>query len=392
MATLLRMPEVAAGATAAVLSEWLVEENAPFASGDPIAVVETDKAAVEIAAETDGVILRTLVPGGTSVVVGAPMALLGVEGEHADVEQELELGVVQQELGVGEQELGVVEHERELGVVEAPKRVFASPLARKLLKDAGLGPEQVRGTGPNGRIVRRDVELAVAQAQAQTRAPDPRQRIRQAVARRLTVSKQTVPHFYLRRTAHLDDLLALRERLNSVSPQRISVNDLVLRAVGIAHTEVPEANVIWADEALRRFDSVDVGVAIASERGLVTPVLRGVEKTVPSAIAAQVRTFARQADEGRLNQADLEGGTITVTNLGMFGVEEFAAIINPPQSAILAVGAAMPTPVVLDGSVGVATCVALTLSVDHRAIDGALAARWMAALVGALEEPLRLVA
>jgi pyruvate dehydrogenase E2 component (dihydrolipoamide acetyltransferase) len=355
MATLLRMPEVAAGATEAVLSEWLVRENAPFATGDPIAVVETDKAAVEIAAETDGVLLRTLVSVGTSVAVGAPVALLGVEGERADVER--------------------------------PKRVFASPLARKLLKEAGLAPEQVRGTGPNGRIVRRDVELAVSRPK-----PDQRQRIRQTVARRLTLSKQTVPHFYLRRTARLDDLLALRERLNSVSPHRISINDLVLRAVGVAYTVVPEANVIWTDDAPHRLDPVDVGVAIASERGLVTPVLRGVEKTVPSAIAAQVRTFTRQADEGRLDQTDLEGGTITVTNLGMFGVEEFAAIINPPQSAILAVGAAMPTPVVLDGSVGVATCAALTLSVDHRAIDGALAARWLAALVGVLEEPLRLVA
>ncbi|HEV3355750.1 MAG TPA: dihydrolipoamide acetyltransferase family protein [Pseudonocardiaceae bacterium] len=360
MATLLRMPEVAAGATEAVLSEWLVKENAPFATGDPIAVVETDKAAVEIAAETDGVILTTLVSGGTSVAVGAPMALLGVEGER-------------------------VEGER--ADVEAPNRVFASPLARKLLKEAGVEPAQVRGTGPNGRIVRRDVERALVRPK-----PDRQQRVRRTVARRLILSKQTVPHFYLTRTARLDDLLALRERLNSVSPHRISINDLVLRAVGVAHTVVPEANVIWTDDAPRRFDSVDVGVAIASERGLVTPVLRGVEKTTPSAIAAQVRTFAQQADEGRLNQADLEGGTITVTNLGMFGVEQFAAIINPPQSAILAVGAAIPTPVVLDGSVGVATCAALTLSVDHRAIDGALAARWLAALVGVLEEPLRLVA
>jgi pyruvate dehydrogenase E2 component (dihydrolipoamide acetyltransferase) len=386
MATLLRMPEVAAGATEAVLSEWLVKENAPFATGDPIAVVETDKAAVEIAAEADGMILKTLVSGGASVEVGSPMAVLGAEGEQvSDLDHLLAPKPASQPQPQSQSQ-----------------RVFASPLARKLLKEAGLTPQEVRGTGPNGRIVRRDVELAVTQTKAPEPQPAPpvvagareipHSRIRYAIAKRLTMSKQTVPHFYLKRTARLDELLALRERLNSVAPQRISVNDLILRAVAVAHTAVPEANVIWTDDALRQFDSVDIGVAIASERGLVTPVVRGVEKSSPSAIAAQVKAFAKQAAEGRLNQADLEGGSISVTNLGMFGVEEFSAIINPPQSAILAVGAATPAPVVVDGKVEVATCLALTLSVDHRAIDGALAARWMAALVTALEEPLRLVA
>ncbi|HWD03434.1 MAG TPA: dihydrolipoamide acetyltransferase family protein [Amycolatopsis sp.] len=413
MATLLRMPEVAAGATEAVLQEWLVKENAPFSAGDPIAVIETDKASVEIAAETDARILRTLVPGGTSVEVGSPMALLGTDGEdESDVDRLLA------ELGVGSVPAATpAPPQREIPASTAPAgnaapaepstRVFVSPLARKMLKEAGLTPQQVEGTGPNGRIVRRDVEEAIARARRETAEPPrprvepvvetgfeeiPHSRLRRAIARRLTESKQTIPHFYVRRTARVDELLALRARLNEVSPHKISVNDLVVRAVAVAHQEVPEANVSWTDDALRRFTSVDIGVAIAGERGLVTPVLRGVEKTSVSAIASQVKTFVRQANEGGLRQSDLEGGSISVTNLGMFGVDEFSAIINPPQSAILAVGAAVQAPVVADGAVEVATQVTLVLSVDHRAIDGALAARWMAALVRALEEPLRLVA
>jgi pyruvate dehydrogenase E2 component (dihydrolipoamide acetyltransferase) len=220
----------------------------------------------------------------------------------------------------------------------------------------------------------------------------PHTRLRRAVASRLTASKQTIPHFYVKRTARIDALLALRKQLNEVSPEKISVNDLVLRAVAVAHRAVPEANVIWTDDALRQFESADVAVAIASERGLVTPVLRAVETLSPSAIASQVKAFVVQANEGKLQQRDLEGGSISVTNLGMFGVEEFSAIINPPQSAILAVGAGAPTAVVVDGAVEVATQMALVLSVDHRAIDGALAALWMGALIQAFEEPLRLVA
>ncbi|RSM79439.1 2-oxo acid dehydrogenase subunit E2, partial [Kibdelosporangium aridum] len=220
----------------------------------------------------------------------------------------------------------------------------------------------------------------------------PLTRMRRAIARRLTESKRDIPHFYLRRTARIDALLALRKQLNEVAPEKISVNDLVVCAVGVAHTQVPDANVIWTGDGMTRYSTVDVGVAVASSPGLVTPVLRGVERSSPSAISRQVKEFARQADEGKLRQADLEGGTITVSNLGMYGVDEFSAIINPPQSTILAVGAGRQAPVVVDGEVRVETQMTLTLSVDHRAIDGALAAQWMAALVTALEEPLRLVA
>ena len=433
MATLLRVPEVAAGATEAVLSEWLVKENEPFRAGDPIVVIETEKAVVEVEAEVDSMILRTLVSGGSEVEVGSPMALVGAESEKdADLDQilaDLGVGTVVDKAAPPRREVPepdpqpAVEFEEAAPVVEeaapalnggTPARIFISPIARKILKEAGLPVESLQGTGPNGRIVRRDVEKAVAakvpdaavEARSAPSAPArvaastagsayteiPHSRLRKAVANRLTQSKQTIPHFYVKRTALIDDLLAVRSQINAVAPHKVSVNDLVIRAVAAAHVEIPEANVIWTDEGMRQFDSVDISVAIASERGLVTPVLRSVEKTSVGAVAAAVKAYVQQANDGKLQQRDLEGGSISVTNLGMFGVEEFSAIINPPQSAILAVGAGRPEPVVVDGAVTVATRMALVLSVDHRAIDGALAARWMDALVRSIEEPFRLLA
>ncbi|MFQ1002478.1 dihydrolipoamide acetyltransferase family protein [Modestobacter sp. SSW1-42] len=455
MASLFRVPEVAAGATEATLSEWVVAEDQAVTADQTIVVIETDKATVEVEAGQDGVLLRQLARGGETVQVGAPMALFGTESERgADVDALLAgLGVLSgdgpatpavpapaamgsvhaapepetaAEPEVAEEQAAPA-HARSgspapaAGPAPTGGRVFASPLARRILAEAGIPLHGVTGSGPGGRIVRKDAELAVASGRtapadepavaapppaaapvpaAGTRRPapaagwhdEPHSRVRRAIASRLTTSKQTVPHFYVKRTARLDALLDLRRQLNEVSATRISVNDLVLRAVAVTHTQVPEANAVWTEDAVRVFDSVDVAVAIASQRGLVTPVLRDVDRTAPSAVAATVRDFVARADAGTLAQRDLEGGSIAVTNLGMYGVEEFAAIINPPQSAILAVGAAAPTAVVDDGVLAVATVGAFVLSVDHRVVDGALAARWMAQLVRNLEQPLRLLA
>ncbi|MFG1921811.1 dihydrolipoamide acetyltransferase family protein [Cryptosporangium sp. NPDC048952] len=445
MATLLHMPEVAAGATEAVLAEWLVGEGAAFAAGQSIVVIETEKAVVDVEAENDAIVLRTLVPAGSTVEVGAPVALLGSEAERdADLDRLLA------DLGVSAPPTTTPAPERRdlpgLEVVNpdpaspdpsvnpvpvgsapaenghAPGRIFVSPVARRMLAEAGLRPEDVRGSGPNGRIVRRDVEQAVATrstpaAPAQTAPPQagaasrptdappsavsegaaadyeeiPHSRLRRAIAARLTASKRDIPHFYLKRTANVDALLALRAQLNAVADEKISVNDLLIRAVAAAHLAVPDANVSWTDDSLHRYRTVDISVAIASDRGLVTPVLRGVESLSTSAISRGVKQYVAQAAAGKLQQRDLEGGSITITNLGMYGVDEFAAIINPPQSAILAVGTARPEPVVIDGEITTATTLGLVLSVDHRAIDGALAAQWMAALVAAVEAPLRLL-
>jgi pyruvate dehydrogenase E2 component (dihydrolipoamide acetyltransferase) len=428
MAELFPVPEVAAGTTEIVVSDWLVEAGAAFKAGDPIAVIETEKAVVEVEAETDATLLRTLVEAGKTAEVGAPMALIG-----SAEEAEGDLDAVLADLGVSGRAGGQEPAPRRdvpdpqtpaaSGAHETPAspgaggRLFVSPIARKLLKEAGLSPEGVQGSGPNGRIRRRDVEPIIAAAArgssgttaaqvgsevahapaeaAPTAGGDwsevPHSRSRRAVARRLTESKQQVPHFYVRRTVVLDELLKLRTRVNEASPTRISVNDFLIRAMAVAHTEVPDANVIWTDDAMRHFEHVDISVAIASERGLVTPVLRGVEARSLSAISAQVKAFVARADEGKLQQSDLEGGSITISNLGMYGVDDFSAIINPPQSAILAVGAGRPTPVAVDGKVKVRTAAELVLSVDHRAIDGALAAQWMTALVDAVHQPLRLL-
>ena len=455
MAALLRMPEVAAGAESAILAGWSVAEHATFSTGDMIAVVETDKAVVDIEAETDGVLLRTLVPGGTRVAVGDPIALIGSPGESVtDIDAALsELGYAVSPAAVspasqssssasppstlptsagrgpGAAQEGTGAAEEAHGIPDPqspPRRLFASPLVRRLAKEAGLDLAGIRGSGPHGRIVKRDLAAARAQAAGAaaagaamapapvavpapvtagaavggtlgrgvgaTGATDiPHTRLRRAIAARLTESKQTAPHFYVRGTARVDRLLALRAELNADESTRVSVNDLVIKAVARAHRLVPALNVIWTQDAIRRFDSVDVAVAVATDNGLVTPVLRGVQDSSVGAVSATVRDYAERARAGQLRQAELEGGTITVTNLGMFGTQEFAAIINPPQAAILAVGAARQEPVVQDGAVVVATTMTVTLSVDHRPVDGVDAARWMQVFIELLESPARIL-
>ncbi|MFF2960205.1 2-oxo acid dehydrogenase subunit E2 [Streptomyces sp. NPDC057963] len=446
MAELFRMPAVAADAAAAVLSAWQVAEGAPFAKDDALVSIETDKAEVDVAAERDGVLLKTLYEAGAEVEVGDPIAVLGAVGEQTE-----DLGALLAELGVsvtapGEARQAVRRDVPEEPVTERPAsvaspespatpapvrapssaapssggpdrggRVFSSPLARRLAREADLDIEVLTGTGPGGRVVRRDVEAAVAgrRTQAAAPAPVPREaapapqtsarddtgdhediphsRMRRAIARRLTESKQHTPHFYLRATCAVDELLALRRRINAVSPVKVSVNDLLIKAVATAHTQVPEMNAVWRPDAVRRFGTVDISVAVATDTGLVTPVLRGAENLSVSAIATRTRAFAEQARSGALRPGDLEGGSITVSNLGMYGVEEFAAIINPPQAAILAVGAAHDEAVVRDGAVTVAKVLGVVLSVDHRPVDGAVAARWLAAFTEAVENPVRLV-
>jgi pyruvate dehydrogenase E2 component (dihydrolipoamide acetyltransferase) len=409
MPELLLVPEVAAGATEVVIADWLVQPGTDYTAGDAIAVIETEKAVVEMEAPQGGTLLKALVEPGTTIEVGLPMALVG---SSSDVGTDLDAALAA--LGYGD--APAAGPAPAAPPAAAPSgRVFVSPIARKLLRDAGLTAEGLVGTGPGGRIRRRDVEGLIAgsgttsgakEEETPKEAPGvepapaptegawtdvPHSRLRRAIARRLTESKQDVPHFYVKRSVTLDPLLELRTQLVESTGTRVSVNDFLVRAIAAAHQQVPDANVIWTDEAIRRFDHVDISVAIASERGLVTPVLRNVETSSLSAISRQVKAFVEQANAGTLQQRDLEGGSITISNLGMHGVDEFSAIINPPQSAILAVGAGRPTAVVEDGRVVVRTVAELVLSADHRAIDGALAAQWMGALVEALHHPLSLL-
>jgi len=402
MARLLRMPEVAANAVEAVLSQWPVPENVPFRSKDAIATVETEKAVVDVPADADGVILKTLVQAGEVVEVGAPIALLGEPGERVD-----DLSALLVELGVGAEAPAA---STSPGVADGRgARVFSSPLARRLAKEAGLPIADITGSGPGGRIVRRDVEKAAlaisgavssttsdvtagaSSAGAATYDDIPHTRMRRAIAARLTESTREAPHFFLRATARVDKMLKLRARLNDSGTVIVSVNDLVVAAAARAHVLVPAMNVIWMPDAVRSFSTVDISVAVATDRGLVTPVLRSVDQMKLSAVAVATSDLVSRARSGRLQQEDLEGGTLTVTNLGMFGTESFAAIINPPQSAILAVGAALEKPVATKGRLRVGMVMSFTLSVDHRPIDGATAAQWMATFTSLLEEPVRIL-
>jgi pyruvate dehydrogenase E2 component (dihydrolipoamide acetyltransferase) len=294
-----------------------------------------------------------------------------------------------------------------------PSRIFASPLARKLVREVGVELLAITGSGPGGRIRRRDVEgylaggrPAAAPRLASAKPPGsgspvtrpaadyidvPNTRIRNAIASRLTESKQTAPHFYLRGSARVDRLLSLRQEINAGGGPKVSVNDLVVKAVGRAHMLVPDLNVIWTGDAIRHFGQADVSVAVATENGLVTPVVRGVDRLSLHQLVRTTQDLILRAKEKRLQQGELEGGTITVTNLGMFGTEEFAAIINPPQAAILAVGAARSEPVAVDGALEAGTVMRVTLSVDHRAVDGATGAQWMRVFLELLESPAQIL-
>jgi pyruvate dehydrogenase E2 component (dihydrolipoamide acetyltransferase) len=414
MAHLLRVPEIAAGTTEAVLATWPVAENSPYSATDVIATVETAKAVIDIEAEENGVILRRLVPEGADVAVGQPIALIGAPGESADnIEDELRAqGITPAADAAPAPAPPAPAPPAEAASANgAPQRIFISPLARRLARAADLDLRDISGTGPNGRIMRRDVERAVRTVTAQTQPqvqpetpvgvtpPEsanysevPHSRVRRAIASRLTESKQTVPHFYLSGRARAGRLLRLRAELNEgASPVRISLTDLVIKAVARAHQLVPAMNVVWTPDAVRSFTSVDVGVAIASPRGLVTPVLRSVDRSGIAAIAAATSDLVERAGSGRLAPRELEGGTTTVTNLGMFGTESFAAIINPPQSSILAVGAVHRAPVVKKGKLAVGSVMEVTLSVDHRAVDGSTAAEWMRAFVATIQHPAQIL-
>ena len=408
MPRLLTMPTPAAGATAATLLEWAVAEGAEFAELATLAVIETDKAVLDVDADEPGVLVRQLVPAGTLVEVGAPIALLAAAGESV---ADLDRALAGLRLPDAAPAPGPPSAPPAPATAPAPpRRIFASPLARRLARENGIPVESLTPTGPGGRIVRRDVESALADRQPTVTPPEPEQpippaspglpgdlvpltRMRQAIATRLTESKQQVPHFYLAGSARAEALLDLRAELTSEADEiRVSINDLIVKAVAVAHRRHPELNSIWAGDAIRRFDQVDVSVAVATDKGLLTPVVRAADRLSIGEIARTTKDFAERARAGRLRQGELEGGAVTVSNLGMYGTEEFAAIINPPQSAILGIGAIRRVPVVDGDEVRVGRLVRFVLSADHRTVDGATAAGWLRTFTGLLEHPARILA
>ncbi|KRB38884.1 2-oxo acid dehydrogenase subunit E2 [Microbacterium sp. Root180] len=420
MSTVVRMPALAAGAAEAAIQSWLVAVGDEVSAGQAIVEIETEKAVVEYEAEAGGTLAGILVPQGEAAAVGAPIAVLAGPGQSA-ADALAEAGAA-----VGADTVDAPSASEPSAPDSAPaapsagapasadttssRRLFASPLVRRLAKERGLDLDAITGSGPNGRIVRRDIDdLGPASAPAPaaaTSAPAadtrtsavaaytdvPHTRMRRAIARRLTESTTTVPHFFLVADCRVDELLAVRARVNEGGAARISVNDFVLKAVASAMEDVPEANAIWTDDATRQFSGVDIAVAVSVPGGLVTPVVRGVDRLRLSELSRRVRELAERARDGRIGQAELEGGSFSVSNLGMYGTTEFSAIINPPHSGILAVGAATRRPVVGDdGELAVATVMTVTLSADHRVLDGALAAQWLDAFVRRIQNPLSMI-
>ncbi|CAB4878726.1 unannotated protein [freshwater metagenome] len=410
MAQLMRMPALLADATEAILAKWIIKEGEAFKAGQPIAEVETEKALVEVPAESDGILGKYLVIEGKHTEVGQPIAVLLLPGEGAaEIEKLLaDQGTVAVPAVKTE---APAEQAKEEVQVSAPApvqlnenssdRIFVSPIARKLAREEGVDISRVRGSGPGGRIVKADIYAAKQSSPSTSIAQHvvsknpaeavPHSRMRKAIARRLTESKQNVPHFYLSASLIADEFLNLRKQLNEWSTNKVSVTDLILKTVAAAYADVPKANCIWGEEAIQYFNNVDIAVAVASENGLITPVVRNVESLRLDALAAQTSDLFGRARDGKLKQDEIQGGTISVTNLGMYGTDEFYAIINPPQSMILAVGAAKKKPVVKDDQLAIATVINFTLSVDHRSVDGALAAEWLNSFSKRFENPMWMV-
>jgi pyruvate dehydrogenase E2 component (dihydrolipoamide acetyltransferase) len=404
------MPEVLANATEAVIAKWLIKEGESFTLGQAMAEVETEKALVEVPAETAGILGKYLAQNGAFVQVGAPIAILLAAGEG-----QTEIDALMAEAGVvtvaaAPVTTPVVETSAPVAApvaVATPAskntdhgdRLFISPLSRRLAKENGLDAHSIQGTGPDGRIVRRDVEAAIAGGKttvakavpvvipAGSFTDIPHSGMRKAIARRLTESKTTVPHFYLSAPVLADDMLNFRAKYNEWAPKKVSVTDLILKTVAASFADVPQANVIWTDTALRQFSDVDISIAVATDNGLITPVVRGINHMSLAQLNISTGDLIDRARNGRLKQNEIEGGSFSVTNLGMYGTDEFSAILNPPQSAILAVGAAKQKPVVIDGEIKIRSVINFTVSVDHRAIDGAVAAQWLAAFVKRFENP-----
>lgn len=420
MAHLITMPAVVADAEDAVVASWLVSVGDTITQGQPIAEVETEKAMVEMESTGTGTLSRIVAETGAVVAVGAPIAGLLEPGEDESAIDQLlaEAGVGQGAAEVAPEPAAQPQQAspspEQSGVATSDGstlRVFASPIARKKAKEAGIAFEYLTGSGPNGRIIRADVEAAIAN-QAPVEQPETQATVhpdvsteqkyreekaspmRKAIARRLTESKTTVPHFYLSVDIAMDQLLQTRSQVNAQLEEtglRLTVNDLLVKALSTALLEVTEANATWHEDTVRYYETVDIAVAVATDGGLITPVIEGVDQRSLSSITAVMNDIKERSTAGKIRQDELEGGTFTLSNLGMFGTREFSAIINPPHAGIIATGATEERVVAVDGKPDVARMMTATLSADHRVVDGAVGARLMQSFKRVIENPLRLL-
>jgi len=414
------MPALSPTMEEGTLVKWLVKEGDEVRSGDLIAEIETDKATMEIEAVDEGVVAKLLVPEGTEAVpVNETIAIILLEGEDASaIDQAVSPAPKATAPSPKETAPEAVKPKPAAAPAKPsspPKqntgRIFASPLAKRIAKDKGIDLGALTGSGPRGRIVKADLEgapkagvargatgsmpaLGTINARAFYEAGSydeiPLNKMRKTIARRLTQSKQEIPHYYLSIDCVLDEQLKVRKHLNEAGAEqgvKLSVNDFVVRAVALALQKVPDANVSFADDALLKHHHSDVGIAVAIEGGLITPIIRNAEKKGLAEISAETKELVGRAREKKLSPKEFEGGSFSVSNLGMYGVKNFTAVINPPQAAIMAVGAGEPRAIIVDGEVKAATVMTVTLSCDHRAIDGALGATLLTAFKSFIEYP-----
>jgi pyruvate dehydrogenase E2 component (dihydrolipoamide acetyltransferase) len=433
------MPALSPTMTEGNLATWLKKEGDAIAPGDVIAEIETDKATMEVEAVDEGKLGRIIVQAGTEgVAVNDVIGILLEEGEDESALDAVETSgggngsASPKSSDVEEPKDEAVTPSAERAAAEpAPSgngqggRIFASPLAKRMAEKAGLDLASLSGSGPHGRIVKADIESALAKGvgkaapkaaaekpaekpAAAPAAPTPApaagapdaphkeislSNMRKVIARRLTESKQQIPHFYLTVDCELDALLKLRKDLNERkgATYKLSVNDLIIKATAIAIRQKPAVNAMWGGDKLYQLEDIDVSVAVAIEGGLITPIIRKADQKGLATISAEMKDLASRAKEGKLKPEEFQGGGFSISNLGMFGIKEFSAVINPPQACILAVGAGEQRPVVKNGALAIATVMSCTLSVDHRVVDGALGAEWLQAFKGLIEDPMSLM-
>jgi pyruvate dehydrogenase E2 component (dihydrolipoamide acetyltransferase) len=398
------LPKVDMDMATGKIAKWHVKEGDAVKKGVLLFEIETDKAAMEIDAPSDGIIRNITAAEGTTIPVGQTVALIYQNGEAASAPiASKPLPPVKPITPAPRPD---AEQTAVLPAASASGRFPATPLARRLAKQGGIALENIAGSGPRGRIAAMDVQGALAkQIVPQHAEPGsfevlPLDGMRRTIAQRLTLSKQTIPHFYLTVNCGLTGLSQIREILNAQAPRdaqklplwKLSINDFIIKAMASALKQVPDANVTWADEGIRRHQNCDVGVAVAVEGGLFTPVVRAAETKSLSQISKEMKDLATRARARKLMPTEYQGGTTTISNLGMYGIERFTAIINPPQATILAVGAGMERFVPVNGLPVLRTQMTCTLSCDHRAVDGALGAQLLAAFRTFIEEPALMLA
>lgn len=415
------MPALSPTMTDGTLAKWLKSEGDAVESGDVIAEIETDKATMEVEAVDEGVIGKILVEAGTeNVPVNDVIAVLLEEGESVD-----DIGDVSSAPAAEPEKKAEVKTEKDSSTARSVERsdqndikkgdrVFASPLAKRIAADKGIDLSNVKGSGPRGRIVKSDVENAQASTppkastmnQAQSIPVDaklnvygmayteiPNNNIRKVVAKRLSESKQEVPHFYLTVECALDNLLAARKEMNDAANGefKLSVNDFIIKASAMALKAYPAANVSWTDDAIHQYLNADISVAVSTPTGLITPIIKTAEQKGLVGISSEMKDLAGRAREGKLKPEEFQGGSFSISNLGMFGVKEFAAIVNPPQGCILAIGAGEQRPVVVNGEIQIKTIMNCTLSVDHRSVDGAVGAEFLQYFKRYIENPVSML-